>query len=102
MRILLACNAGMSTSMIVSKMEEIVQKNGENHIIWAVDIESIDDDIGEFDVLLSGPQVRYKFKKLKEKFAKKNIPVEVIDSTAYGLCDAESILEQAKNMKKGE
>ena len=40
--------------------------------------------------------------KLKEKFAKKNIPVEVIDSTAYGLCDAESILEQAKNMKKGE
>ena len=41
-------------------------------------------------------------KKLKEKFAKKNIPVEVIDSTAYGLCDAESILEQAKNMKKGE
>ena len=27
MRILLACNAGMSTSMIVSKMEEIVQKN---------------------------------------------------------------------------
>lgn len=37
MRILLACNAGMSTSMIVSKMEEIVQKNGENHIIWAVD-----------------------------------------------------------------
>ncbi len=26
MRILLACNAGMSTSMIVSKMEEIVQK----------------------------------------------------------------------------
>ena len=57
MRILLACNAGMSTSMIVSKMEEIVQKNGENHIIWAVDIESIDDDIGEFDVLLLGPQV---------------------------------------------
>lgn len=41
MRILLACNAGMSTSMIVSKMEEIVQKNGENHIIWAVDIELI-------------------------------------------------------------
>ena len=61
MYILLCCAAGMSTSMVVRKMQEEAKKQGKNYKIKAVDSELVKLEIKEADVVLIGPQVKYLF-----------------------------------------
>lgn len=57
MRIMLACNAGMSTSLVVAKMQDAAKAQGKDYKIWAVEQGEIQNELGNFDVLLLGPQV---------------------------------------------
>lgn len=41
MNILLVCAAGMSTSLLVSKMEKSAQEQGKDYTIWAVSGDSV-------------------------------------------------------------
>ena len=52
MYILLCCAAGMSTSMVVRKMQEEAKKQGKNYKIKAVDSELVKLEIKEADVVL--------------------------------------------------
>ena len=52
MRIMLACCAGMSTSLVVSKMQEAAREQGKDYKIWAVEQGQIQEELGNFDVLL--------------------------------------------------
>ena len=54
MRIMLACAAGMSTSMLVEKMKIAARDRGEEHIIWAVPVENIGNEIDKCDCILLG------------------------------------------------
>ena len=74
MRIMLACTAGMSTSLVVSRMEESAKEQGKDYKIWAVEQGQIAEEIGNFDVLLLGPQVRHILRKVK-KIVGDNVPV---------------------------
>ena len=51
MYILLCCAAGMSTSMVVRKMQEEANKQGKNYKIKAVDSELVKLEIKEADVV---------------------------------------------------
>lgn len=44
MRIMLACCAGMSTSLVVAKMKEAAKKRGKDYTIWAVEQGQIEED----------------------------------------------------------
>lgn len=59
MNILLCCAAGMSTSLLVTKMEKSAQDQSTEYKIWAVPGDSVRNHIDQADVLLLGPQVRY-------------------------------------------
>ena len=37
MRIMLACNAGMSTSLVVAKMQDAAKAQGKDYKIWAIE-----------------------------------------------------------------
>lgn len=95
MKILLCCSAGMSTSLIVSKMEKVAKSKGISAHIWAVSESVVRSEFIEADVLLLGPQVRFLLDEMESVCGEKNIPVEVIDMLSYGMCDGEAILEQA-------
>jgi PTS system cellobiose-specific IIB component len=98
MRIMLACCAGMSTSMIVSQMEEAAKEQGKNdYKIWAVDQSQIEAELGNFDVLLLGPQVRHILRKVN-KIVDGKAPVDVISPVAYGRCDGAAVLQQAEEL----
>ncbi|MBO1580199.1 PTS sugar transporter subunit IIB [Bacillus sp. XF8] len=99
MNILLCCAAGMSTSLLVTKMEKAAQAKGLEVKIWAVSGSEIRNHIDEADVLLLGPQVRYLLPKMKEMCGEKGIPVDIIHSVHYGLCNGEAVLEAALSMK---
>ena len=101
MRIMLACCAGMSTSLVVSKMQDEDAKQGKDSKIWAVEQGQIEDELGNFDVLLLGPQVRHIQRKVS-KIVGDAAPIAVIDAVAYGRCDGAAVLKQAEALVEGK
>lgn len=97
-RILLVCSAGMSTSLLVTKMEAAAKAQGIECIINAVGEAELKKHENEIDVLLLGPQVRFLLNKMKIKFEPKRIPVEVINTVDYGTMNGEKVLKQALGM----
>ncbi|GGM41736.1 PTS system oligo-beta-mannoside-specific EIIB component [Paraliobacillus quinghaiensis] len=94
-RILLACSAAMSTSLLVSKMEEEAKGRGIEVEIWAVEQDKAPTEMERADVILIGPQMRF----MKEKFSKTaeevGIPLDVIDPMDYGRVDGKAVLDKA-------
>ena len=93
--ILLACSAGMSTSLLVTKMEEVAKSKGIEVTIWAVSQDKAPKEMEKADVLLIGPQMRFMKKKFSKVAEEVGIPLEVIDSMAYGRLDGAAILSRA-------
>ncbi|MBZ9607410.1 PTS sugar transporter subunit IIB [Clostridium estertheticum] len=96
MKIILMCAAGMSTSLLVTKMEDYTKKINRDDIqISARSVEDLDEFVDDYDIFLLGPQVRYKeiwVKSIVEPKGKKfaNIPPQV-----YGRFDGKKTLELA-------
>ncbi len=99
-KILLACSAGMSTSLIVQKMKSLAKEQGKDYKIWATSVDNIIDDDESFDCCLIGPQVGGKVEDVKEAVAEygSDIPVAVIDKEDYGKMRADKILALAESI----
>ena len=95
MNILLACSAGMSTSLLVSKMEEAAKAKGIEVSIWAVSQDKAPTEMEKADVLLIGPQMRFMKKKFAKVAEEVGIPLDVIDPMAYGRVDGDAVLSKA-------
>ena len=99
--IMLVCAAGMSTSLLVTKMEKAAAEKGLDAKIFAVAASEAETKIAneKIDVLLLGPQVRYMQNDFKKKLAGRNngadIPLAVIDMRAYGMMDGAAVVTQA-------
>ncbi|SJZ60463.1 PTS sugar transporter subunit IIB [Garciella nitratireducens] len=98
--IMLVCAAGMSTSLLVSKMKKAAEKKGIEADIFSVAAQEAEETVKRkhVDVVLLGPQVRYR----KEQFQKSlgGISVEAIDMKYYGTMNGEKVLEQALSLIK--
>jgi PTS system cellobiose-specific IIB component len=94
-KIMLFCAMGMSTSLLVSKMQKEAEGRGLELKIWAVNQQEYERDLASADVCLLGPQVRFKLKEAKEKGLKLGIPIDVIDMMDYGSCNGLKVLNQA-------
>ena len=100
---MLACAAGMSTSLLVTKMQAAADEKGLDTEIFAVPAQEVDDIILEkkVDVLLLGPQVRYLLDQFTEKLAQKNIPIGVIPMVDYGMMNGSKVLALAEELIGG-
>lgn len=96
---MLACAGGMSTSLLVTKMEAAAKEAGEECKIWAIGESGIEDHLGEFDLLLLGPQIRYKLRPVERILAGK-YPVAVIEMKNYGTMNGKAVLAQALEVYK--
>lgn len=94
--ILLACAAGMSTSMLVKRMKEYAESINAEINIEAMAISEAKEKIrsNKPDIVLLGPQVRFQKKEIEE-VTQGAIPVEVIDMKLYGQMDGRGVLESA-------
>ncbi|MGL4663056.1 MAG: PTS sugar transporter subunit IIB [Culicoidibacterales bacterium] len=92
--ILLVCAAGMSTSIVVKKMQEAAAKRNLEVTIWAVGESEAKREHEKADILLLGPQVRFIEPKMKE-LVDGRIPVQVMNMQAYGMMNGEKILDDA-------
>lgn len=104
MKILLLCAAGMSTSLVVDEMISALPDQHQDWLIEAKPVDYFDEIADKYDVILLGPQMNFKKEELKIKADEKGVPLDVIDSLAYGLGDGKTILRQAQELvkKKGE
>jgi PTS system cellobiose-specific IIB component len=98
MNILLCCAAGMSTSLLVTKMEKAAQEQGIEGKIWAVPANTVSQHIDNADVVLLGPQVRFLLSNMKKLGDEKGIPVEMINPVHYGMCNGPEVLKTAINL----
>ena len=94
MKILLVCNAGMSTSMLVSRMEKAAQARGLSIEIQAVPITKAETMLKEWDIVMLGPQVRHQLNYLIKK-AEGQTPIQVIEMRDYGMMNGEEVLDAA-------
>lgn len=91
--IYLFCSAGMSTSLLVSKMKAQAEKYEVPVIIEAFP-ETLAGEKGcVADLILLGPQIAYMLPEIQKVLPNK--PVEVIDSVMYGKIDGLGVLKAA-------
>lgn len=95
MKILLVCNQGMSTSVLVKNMYKYAD---EDTLIEAKPVTEYKDVASKYDVILIGPQIRYQLSEVEAVAKKYGIKAAVIDPAAYGMLDGKKALEQAKSL----
>lgn len=95
MNILLCCSVGMSTSLLVNKMEKAAVEQGLNVKIQAVATKEVRNHIDEVDVILLSPQVRYQLNDIKKIGDDKGVPVNTINPMHYGTCNGKEVLRTA-------
>lgn len=92
-RIYLFCSAGMSTSLLVSKMRAQAEKYDVPVVIEAFSETFAAEKGPEADVILLGPQIAYLQADIRRLLPGKTI--EVIDSALYGKVDGLGVLKTA-------
>lgn len=103
MKILFICCAGMSSSLVVRKLENHIEdlkrskKLDLNLIIEALPLDKVRNTFIDYDLILLAPQIAYKLKDFKRIILLKNfdIPISVVQARDYGLIKVEKILQDA-------
>lgn len=99
-KIMLICAAGMSTSLLVTKMEKAAAALGEEAEIFALPITEGVKRLAEVDCILLGPQVRFNMKDIQKQIQGLGLttPCEVIDMRDYGTMNGEKVFAYAKKL----
>lgn len=92
MKILIICAVGMSSSLVVKKMQDVAPEG--TIIDYGIGMSMIEKMDG-YDVVLFGPQLRYKKDELNEAAENANLPHAFIDMIQYGRAMGKEIYEQA-------
>ena len=93
-KIILLCSAGMSTSMLVKKMQEAAAADNYACEIAAFPMSEAKEKAADADIIFLGPQVRFSKGKVEEQCPGR--PVEVIDMKLYGRMDGKGVIAIAK------
>ena len=93
-KIVLFCAQGMSTSLLVNKMQEAAAKQGYECDIAAYALTTAKDTGADADIIVLGPQVKFSRKLVEQNCPGKTI-IDV-DMRAYGTMDGEAVLEQVQ------
>lgn len=92
-KIVLLCNAGMSTSMLVTKMKKEAEIQKIECEIAAFPVMRVEQEASDADIILIGPQIQYELENIKNKMSGKI--VDVIDMKDYGMMNGKNVLEKA-------
>jgi len=95
LKIKLFCSAGMSTSLLVTKMQKSAEERGIEVEIAAYPESTLSDHVKDCDVALLGPQVRFMLKKAKALCEPLGVPIDVIAMQDYGMMRGDRVLDAA-------
>lgn len=95
-KIVLFCAAGMSTSLLVTRMKKAAAEKGKDYEIEAYPVSKYDELASSAAVILIGPQIRFQLNKLKE--AHPDYKIAEIPMQMYGMMDGEGVLALAEKL----
>ena len=95
-KIVLLCSAGMSTSILVTKMQQAAADQGYEAEVSAHSVSEASRVGADADIILLGPQVRFNLSNVQKQLPGK--PVEVIDMRAYGTMNGEAVINEVKKV----
>ena len=95
MKILVVCNAGMSSSILVKNIKNVACQNNQEVVVTAMGVSNIVNEKGKWDVCLVAPQISYAVEEVKEKLG---IPTVAIDMRVYAMADGKGALDQANSL----
>lgn len=95
MKILLVCAGGMSTGLLMKKMEAYWAEQGEELKITAVGMSEYDEVYKDYDIVMVGPQISYRMKQIKEDTG---LPCDTIPSFDYAVANCPNIMKLAKKL----
>ncbi len=95
MKILLVCAGGMSTSILMKKMETYWKEHDQKLDIKAVGLSEYQDVYTNYDIIMVGPQVSYRLKEIKEAT---NLPCDSIPSFDYAIANCPNIMKLAEKL----
>ena len=97
-KIVLLCAAGMSTSALVRKMKDAAKVEDYECDISAHSVSEA-KNYQSADMILLGPQVRYRLKEVQGELP--NNKVEVIDMKDYGMMNGKAVLDHVRKVLEG-
>ena len=97
-KIMLVCSAEMSTSLLVTKMEQAAEKAGDEVEIFALPMSDGINRLSTVDCVLLGPQVRFQKNTIEKAMEAAGVskPCDVIDMKDYGMMNGEAVYKKAK------
>lgn len=95
--IMLACAAGMSTSLMVTKMQDAAIKRGRDFEIFAVPATGARMALEEteVDLVLLGPQLSFMVPDFERLLDGKDVPIGIINMLDYGMMNGENTIDFA-------
>jgi len=72
----------------------------EDDVIDALPVSELKKSIGKFDIVLVGPQVRYKMGVIEALAKEYNIVTALIDMKSYGEMNGKAVMQQAQDLFK--
>lgn len=96
MKIVLVCNGGMSTSILMQNIEDYAKGNNLDIQADAYGLSEYEEHLDGADILLLGPQIAYKKKSIEGTV---NVPVMVVQAFDYATGNVKNILNQIKKIK---
>lgn len=99
MKLLIICQWAVTSKGMVSKISQLAQESSDGIEVASESVAAIKEiDFSQYDVVLLAPQIRNYMSAVTDKCAVYNVPAASIDVVAYGLGDANKVLEQARRL----
>ena len=95
MKILLVCNAGMSSSILIKKVKDYAEQESFPIEIKAIASSELKNEVGRWDVCLVGPQLIYAVDSIQKQIG---IPVASIEPRVYAMADGKAVYAFAKTL----
>lgn len=96
MKVLLCCAGGLSSSILMRKMKNWADANGEDLDIIAVGVaEAMEDWQNGYECVLLAPQVSYRLKEMQQEI---KLPVAEVPSLDYAIGNAENVMKLAHKL----
>lgn len=100
--ILLCCAGGMSTSLLVQKMQHEAEARGLDVDIDACGVSQAPDRLDGVGVLLLAPQVAYARVNIEDDLEAAGVKLVLLDMLDFGRMNAKKIIDEALSALDGE
>jgi len=87
--------------MVAQKISEAAKRKGIEAVVNAYPMSQIADVINGADIILLGPQIRFKLNAFQKEYGDRGVPFITVEPTDYGMLNGDNILNSVlKHLKK--